>query len=97
PPQPAPAAPPVSPPLRACASSPSIEVTGPTRVHSCSALRCAAHLLWPLLTSGRPFPRLATPVALSGSTARSPRVLRTHLHAYACRIYAAAFRASTGL
>ena len=29
--------------------------------------------------------------------ARSPRVLRTHLHAYACRIYAASFRASTGL
>ena len=29
--------------------------------------------------------------------ARSPRVLRTHLRAYACRIYATAFRASTGL
>jgi len=29
--------------------------------------------------------------------ARSPRVLRTHLHAYACRIYVVAFRASTGL
>lgn len=28
---------------------------------------------------------------------RSPRVLRTHLHAYACRIYVAAFRASIGL
>jgi hypothetical protein len=28
---------------------------------------------------------------------RSPRVLRTHLHAYACRIYVTAFRASTGL
>jgi hypothetical protein len=28
---------------------------------------------------------------------RSPRVLRTLLHAYACRIYAAPFRASTGL
>ena len=28
---------------------------------------------------------------------RSPRVLLTHLHAYACRIYVTAFRASTGL
>src|SRR6266498_4254605 len=28
---------------------------------------------------------------------RSPRVLRTHLHAYACRIYVIAFRASIGL
>ena len=28
---------------------------------------------------------------------RSPRVWRTHLHAYACRIYAASFRASFGL
>ncbi len=32
-------------PERACASSSSIEITGPTRVLSCSALRCAAHLL----------------------------------------------------
>ena len=30
-------------------------------------------------------------------TARSPRVLRTHLHAYACRIYDAAYRANFGL
>ena len=29
-----------------------------------------------------------------GTPCRSPRVLRTHLHAYACRIYAAAFRTS---
>ena len=28
---------------------------------------------------------------------RSPQVLRTYLHAYACRIYAVAFRASFGL
>ena len=36
----------------------------------------------------------------AGSTrhaCRSPRVLRTHLHAYACRIYVAAFRTSIGL
>jgi len=36
------------------------------------------------------------PVALR-QTASSPRVWRTHLHAYACRIYAASFRARTGL
>ena len=30
-------------------------------------------------------------------TARSPRVLRTHLLAYACRIYVTVFRASIGL
>jgi hypothetical protein len=30
-------------------------------------------------------------------TCRSPRVLHTHLHAYACRIYVAAFRTSIGL
>jgi len=36
----------------------------------------------------------------AGSTwqiARSPRVLRTYLHAYACRIYVTPFRASFGL
>ena len=64
---------------------------------SCLALRSAcAKLLWPLLTSGDPSQRLTTPVA-QRQTARSPRVLRTHLHAYACRIYVTAFRASTGL
>ena len=61
------------------------------------ALRLAcAKLLWPLLTSGDSSPRLSTPVA-QGQTARPPRVLRTHFHAYACRIYVTAFRASTGL
>src|SRR5579875_3567376 len=30
-------------------------------------------------------------------TTRPPRVLRTHLHAYACRIYVTVFRASIGL
>src|SRR5271157_5853075 len=64
---------------------------------SCSALRClTAQLLWPRLTSDDPSPRLATPVARK-QTARSPRVLRTHLPAYACRIYVTALRASTGL
>lgn len=36
----------------------------------------------------------------AGSTrraCRSPRVLHTHLHAYACRIYVVAFRTSIGL
>ncbi len=36
-------------------------------------------------------------VASARQIARSPRVLRTHLHAYAHRIYVAAFRASFGL
>ena len=43
-----------------------------------------------------PARRLSTPVALR-QPCRSPRVLRTHLHAYACRIYAASDRASFGL
>ena len=61
-----------------------------------SALRSSRRLLWPRLTSGDAIP---TPfdVGSTRHTARSPRVLRTHLHAYACRIYAAAFRASIGL
>ena len=53
-------------------------------------------LLCPQLTSGDSSPRLSTQVALR-QTARSPRVLRTHLLAYACRIYVAAFRARMGL
>src|ERR1700693_4796449 len=42
---------------------------------------------------------IPTPPGVSSTRqiARSPRVLRTHLHAYACRIYAAPFRASFGL
>ena len=42
--------------------------------------------------------RIPTPLDV-GSTrhaCRSPRVLRTHLHAYACRIYVVAFRTSMG-
>ncbi len=59
--------------------------------------QCAAQrTLWPLLTSGDSSQRLSAPVA-QGQTARPPRVLRTHLRAYACRIYVTAFRASTGL
>jgi hypothetical protein len=53
------------------------------------AHRLGLHLLCPLLTSDRASRHLSMPVALTGTTARSPRVLRTHLHAYACRIYVA--------
>jgi len=49
-----------------------------------------------LRTSGDSSQRLTTPVA-QRQTARPLRVLRTHLHAYACRIYVTMFRASTGL
>src|SRR5579864_2087290 len=48
------------------------------------------------LTSGDPSQHLSMSAALQ-QTARSPRVSRTHLPAYACRIYVAAFRARTGL
>ena len=49
-----------------------------------------------LRTSGDSSQRLTTPVA-QRQTARPPRVLRTHLHAYACRIYVTVFRARIGL
>ncbi len=65
------------------------------RVKSVLRRHCA-ELLWPLLTSGDSSQRLSAPVA-QRQTARPPRVLRTHLHAYACRIYVTAFRASIGL
>ncbi len=61
------------------------------------ALRLDLHLLRPLLTSDRASRHLSVPVALSGTAVRSPRVLHTHLHAYARRIYAMSFRASFGL
>src|ERR1700730_5969973 len=43
--------------------------------------------------------RIPTPLDVSSTrhACRSPRVLHTHLHAYACRIYVAAFRTSIGL
>ena len=53
-------------------------------------------LLWLLLTSDSASADLSIRVAQRHAV-RSPRVLRTHLHAYACRIYAASFRASIGL
>ena len=59
-----------------------------SRVSRLALHSARAELLWPLLTSGGSSPHLAMTVALRQTT-RSPRVLRTHLHAYLCRIYAA--------
>jgi len=61
------------------------------------AHRLDPHLLCLLLTSDWASCHLSVPVALSGTTVRSPRVLRTHFHAYACRIYVTPSRASFGL
>ena len=55
-----------------------------------------ATYLCPLLTSGEASGCLSTPVARR-HRARSPRVLSSHFHTCVCRIYAPAFRASTGL
>ena len=65
-----------------------------SRPHRSALRHCG--LLWPLLTSGDASEDLSILVA-QRHTARSPRVLRTLFHAYARRIYAAPFRASTGL
>jgi hypothetical protein len=54
----------------------------------------------PTMTSADFWPTIPPPLDASspvGQQTRSPRVLRTHLHAYACRIYVVASRASTGL
>src|SRR5271165_4901889 len=82
----------------ACASALSarIEVGCPTPVFHVQPFALYRQLLWPRLTSGGPSHHLSMSVALLQSS-RSPRVLRTHLPAYACRIYVAAFRARTGL
>src|SRR5215470_17341796 len=58
--------------------------------------RAAQRTLCPRLTSGDPSQHLSMSLALRQTT-RSPRVLRTHLHAYARRIYVAVRRASIGL
>jgi hypothetical protein len=80
----------------ASASSARIEVCCPTPVFHVRAFGRFLGLLCPRLTSGGSSPHLSTQVA-PWQTARSPRVLRTHLLAYACRIYVAAFRARMGL
>ena len=79
----------------ASASSACIEIGRPTLGVAGSGLRPCG-LLCPLLTSGGASRRLSTPVA-QRHAARSPRVLRTYLHAYARRIYAVAFRTRIGL
>ena len=79
---------------RASASSVRIEVGWPTPVFHVRPFAPKWQLLWPRLTSDDPSRHLSTPVAQGR---RSPRVLRTHLPAYACRIYVTAFRARTGL
>src|SRR5690606_13901750 len=61
----------------------------------CSGLQ-PRDLLCPLLTSDRASEDLAIFVAQRHAV-RSPRVLRTHLHAYARRIYGTAFRTRIGL
>ena len=55
-----------------------------------------AQLLWPLLTSDDASEDLSIFVAQQHAV-RSPRVLRTDLHAYARRIYGTAFRTRIGL
>src|SRR5215469_7979908 len=80
----------------ASALSVRIEVCCPTPVFQVRPFAILRLLLWPRLTSGGPSQHLAMSVALK-QTARSPRVLRTHLPAYACRIYVAVFRARIGL
>ena len=60
------------------------------------ALVRSPDLLCPLLTSLSPSRRLSTALA-QRQAERPPRVLRTHLPAYACRIYVKAFRAGIGL
>jgi hypothetical protein len=86
----------LAPPWRASASLTRIEVCCPTPVFHVWAFSHSRNLLCPLLTSDRSSLHLSMPVA-QGQTVRPPRVLRTHLRAYLCRIYAAAFRASIGL
>src|SRR5215469_1908256 len=80
----------------ASALSVRIEVCCPTPVFQVRPFAFLRRLLWPRLTSGSPSQHLAMSVALK-QTARSPRVLHTHLPAYACRIYVAVFRARIGL
>jgi hypothetical protein len=82
----------------ACASALSArsEVCCPTPVFQVRPFAISRPLLWPRLTSGAPSQPLSMLVAPK-QNARPPRVSRTHLPAYAGRIYVAAFRARTGL
>ena len=80
----------------ASASAVRIEIIRPTLGVRRSALRRFARLLWPRLTSDNASEDLSIFVAHQHAV-RSPRVLRTDLHAYARRIYVAAFRTRIGL
>jgi hypothetical protein len=53
----------------------------------------------PTMASADFWPSISTPLGADSTRqiARSPRVLRTHLHAYARRIYGTAFRTCIGL
>ena len=77
-------------------SSASLRFLPPTHGTSRSALR---RMQTPTMASADFWRCIPTPLDVGSTrhTARSPRVLRTHLHAYACRIYVAAFHASIGL
>jgi len=77
-------------------SSASLRVPPPTHGTSRSALRL---VLTPTMASADFWRCIPTPLDIGSTrhTARSPRVLRTHLHAYACPIYVVTFRASFGL
>ena len=66
-------------------------------VISCLGLQFGRmNLLCPRLTSATSSHRLSTTVA-SRQSCRPPRVMRSHLHAYARRIYSQAFRTGIGL
>jgi len=82
----------------ASASSIRFEIIRPTFALVVRPFAAGLHppLLWPLLTSEDASENLSILVAQQHAF-RSPRVLRTLLHAYACRIYSTLFRASTGL
>ena len=72
-----------------CFSDSHRDLLSYSRVSRLALHSACARLLWPLLTSGGSSHHLSMTVA-QRQTTRPPRVLRTHLHAYLCRIYAAA-------
>ncbi len=81
----------------ASASSIGFKIDRPTLGSTRSALRSVPT---PTMAPADFWPRIPSPLDAGsplGHTTRSPQVLRTHLHAYACRIYAAPFRARFGL
>src|SRR6188472_2445138 len=77
-------------------SSTSLRLPPPTRGLPCSALR---FILTPTMASADFCTCIPSPFDAGSTrhTRRSPRVLRTHRHAYARRIYVIAFRTRIGL